>query len=86
MQKRFVFTGAFCVLYTALFLNSASAVVKKSPSPDAPAPTKLNKAPLTKLECKRLGGTVDWSTNCKGGSGCFRVDQDGVVRMICITK
>jgi hypothetical protein len=41
--------------------------------------------PLTEGECQGLGGKVDFNRSCASGSGCYRVDQDGVVRMICIT-
>jgi hypothetical protein len=42
---------------------------------------------LTSGECTGMGGKVDDNINCTWtGKGCFTVDKNGVIRMLCIDE
>ncbi|HZP19728.1 MAG TPA: hypothetical protein VFB16_05910 [Bauldia sp.] len=43
-------------------------------------------APLTAQECKTLGGSVISASVCNSGSSCQRVDQNGTVHEVCLSK
>jgi hypothetical protein len=77
-----VIGGLLCAI---LISGTSLAFEKKGIVAHPPAAKKTMQA-LTEGECKGLGGQVDFNVHCKTGSGCYRVDQDGVLKMICITS
>lgn len=76
-----VIGGLICYI---LVSGASFAIERKGTVARSPATRTVQT--LTNGECKGLGGQVDWNVHCKTGYGCYRVDQNGVLRMICITN
>ena len=86
-QNKVVLFALACAL-TTMVAGHANAGTKKqaavTPSISGNVPGTM--APLTELECERLGGTVDLSSRCDSIFQCTVVKPNGDKFTICINE
>jgi hypothetical protein len=63
----------------------APAQAKPKATSTTMAPRGSKNVPLTREECRGLGGKIEPKEGCASGA-CYTADPNGVVRSVCLTQ